>query len=348
MSSAQITSPKKISVNRKTPLVTVVICVYNAGKYLRPSLLSVLNQSYCNLDIIVVDDGSTDGCFEMVGDLLADGRIRVLRQGNSTKPVALNRALNHARGEFYAVHDADDISHPRRIERQLAALLDQPELAAVYCGNDLIINGRSIAPVFAPKTAAECKRAIDAFRMPAHDPTGMYRISLVGHLRYDTSLPIGQGLDYILRIGERHPIIVLGECLYSYRILRTSNTRRDPVQRERLIAEVLKHACNRRGLNYARIFPEGAGDRRRSKSGVTDNNIAGHFIQSVLDQARSRRRLAALRTGIACVRLRPLEAHYYKALVYALVSSGMVGFVRRMSMLTKSTAPRTGDVVIDR
>src|SRR3954468_1189497 len=129
------------------PLVTVVMCVYNAGEFLRPSLFSIIDQTYRNLDILIIDDGSTDGCFNSVQDLLADGRIRVIHQANAGKPVAINRALDQIRGEYYAIQDADDISYPTRIERQVRALLTRPHLAAVFCGNELIIGGGFMAPV---------------------------------------------------------------------------------------------------------------------------------------------------------------------------------------------------------
>src|SRR4051812_12561094 len=90
----------------RSPLVTIIMCVYNAGEYLRPALLSVLAQTYKEIDVVVVDDGSTDGCFEHIDDLLGDSRVRVYHQENATRPVALNRALELARGEFYAIQDA--------------------------------------------------------------------------------------------------------------------------------------------------------------------------------------------------------------------------------------------------
>ena len=93
-----------------------------------------VNQTYRNLEIIIVDDGSTDGCLETITDLLDDERIRVFRQANATRPVALNRALDLVQGEFYAIQDADDISKPTRIQKQLEAMLSRPELAAVFCG----------------------------------------------------------------------------------------------------------------------------------------------------------------------------------------------------------------------
>src|SRR5688500_14562217 len=137
------------------PLVSVVICVYNARAYLRDAVTSVLEQTLGNLEILIIDDGSTDGCVEMLADL-SDPRIRVLRQENQGKPVALNRALNEMRGEFYAIQDADDLSHPQRIERQLRCMLGNSDLAAVFCGNDLIVGEERLAPRFGAKTREQC------------------------------------------------------------------------------------------------------------------------------------------------------------------------------------------------
>ena len=72
-----------------SPLVSVVTCVYNAGDYLRPAVLSTINQTYRNLEIVIIDDGSTDGCLDTITDLLDDRRIGVFRQANATRPVAL-------------------------------------------------------------------------------------------------------------------------------------------------------------------------------------------------------------------------------------------------------------------
>jgi glycosyltransferase involved in cell wall biosynthesis len=318
--------PPKAEGVAEGPLVTVVMCVYNAGEYLRPSLLSIIDQTYKNLDILIIDDGSTDGCFNSVQDLLVDERIRVIHQANSTKPVAINRALDQVRGELYAIQDADDISYPTRIERQVRALLNKPHLAAVFCGNELIINWRLMAPVFAPKSEDGCQSEISAFRMPALDPTGMFRMALVGHMRFEPSLQVAETYDYILRIGEEHPMIVLGECLYAYRILPNSLTRRAPTWRKQFEVEAFRRACERRGSRFEAECEDG---RHRSRNSLLDNNIAAHFMRSVLDLRRSNRRWSAVKTGWQCACLHPADPHYYKALAYALIPLGVTSRLRR-------------------
>ena len=309
----------------------MLICVFNAGQYLRPSVQSVVTQTYRNIEIIIVNDGSTDGCMETIRDL-ADPRIRVFHQENKGKPSALNFALGQLRGDFYAVHDADDLSDPRRIECQLKWMLENRDLAAVFCGYDVIVKNRRQAPIAAAKDRDACRRDIAAFRMPSHDPTGMYRMSLVGAERYDPDLLLGQGFDYILRLGERFPMMVVGECLYSYRVHRASGTRRNIEQREQLVRGVLRAACSRRGVTFESQFPNcvNPGISRRNRD--LDNYLAAHFIDSSIDLRRAGKRWLAIRTGLECSRLHPLDLDYHKSLVYALAPMWLVRKIRRVPM----------------
>lgn len=298
------------------PLVSVVVCVYNAGAYLRPSIESILGQTYRNIEILIVDDGSTDDCMNSISDL-DDSRIRVIRQENRGKPAAMNLALDQMRGEFYVLNDADDLSYPRRIELQVRCMRENPDVAAVYCGHELLLHQRRIAPLCRFKSRERCRRDIERFMMPGHDPTGMYRRSMVGDIRYESSLPIVEGFDYVLRVGERFPMLVLGECLYSYRIHPHSVTKRNPELRERLVWEVLRRACERRGLDVKHVFPS-AGNQSVGKNRNGDNNLAAHFMESVCALRLSGERWRAIRTGLDCAALHPLDPHYHKALVFAV------------------------------
>lgn len=317
-------------MNPDRPLVSVIVCVYNAGGYLRASVESVLAQTYSRIEVLIIDDGSTDGCMDSIANL-SDPRIRRFHQANAGKPAALNVGLSQARGAFYAIHDADDLSDGRRIERQADYLLAHPQVGGVFCGHDLIIRDRRLAPYAGGKSAAQCRADIASFRMPAHDPTGMYRMSMVSNLRYDESLPIVEGYDYILRVGEQFPLAVLGECLYSYRIHPESVTKRDPARRDRLVVELMRRACVRRGLEPRQAIPHVFGEGV-SWVPSSDNNLAAHFIESACELRSNRRRLAALRVGLSCAALRPTAPHHWKALAYALLPELAVRRIRSRRM----------------
>ena len=311
------------------PLVTVIIPVYNAGSYLRPAVESILAQTYGNLEIIIIDDGSTDGCLQSIGNM-HDPRMRILRQENAGKPAAVNRALELMRGDYFLLQDADDLSYPQRIERQLAALRAQPELAAVFVGNDLIVEDRVMAPVAPALSAEEAKGFINTFRNPAHDATGMYRRSMVRDLRYEPDLRIGEGVDFILRVGERFPVAVLGECLYSYRLNVSSLTHSEPHRILDYTNAVIRRACERRGLDFAThrrtVLASGETTVRKYDSALT------FCMQSVVQSKRAGRVREAFGTAIDCLRLFPHCRFFYRPLLYCLAPVALiVSYQRRMA-----------------
>lgn len=309
----------------QAPLVSIVICAYNAGLLLGEAVDSALAQTWPKLEVLVVDDGSTDGSFRAI-ESISDPRLRILHHTNRGKPASLNRALEELGGEFYAILDADDRCSPERVARQAAAMIEDPELSAVFCGIELILNGRVVAPRFSPRDPESCQRDLEALRMPGHDPSGMFRTSLARKVRYREECRVAQGLDFILRLGEIAPRMrVLGECLYQYRIHSASITKADPAFRIQAVYEVQKAACERRGLPP----PPEPGPASRYRNRDRDNNLAAHFMESVLDLRRSDRLREALGVGIACARLHPLDPHYWKAFVYALLPTGVTESVRR-------------------
>ena len=114
------------------PAVSVVIAAYNAAETLRPCVAGLLAQTLTDFELIVVDDGSTDGTPALLaGFAAADPRVRVLRQENAGPSAAAVAGCGAARAEFIARHDADDVSAPDRLEKQAAALRADPTLAAV-------------------------------------------------------------------------------------------------------------------------------------------------------------------------------------------------------------------------
>lgn len=120
---------------RNEPLVSVLIPVYNVEKYVKAAIESIQNQTYNNLEIIVIDDGSKDNTFEIVKELSKnDSRIRLYKNETNIKIVkTLNYALSLARGEYIARMDGDDISELDRIERKIDFLKENTDIDLVGC-----------------------------------------------------------------------------------------------------------------------------------------------------------------------------------------------------------------------
>ncbi len=128
-------------------LVSVIIPVYNVEKYIREAIQSIQNQTYKNLEIIIIDDGSTDNTYNILEELAKnDNRVKLYRNEKNLKIVkTLNRALSLANGEYIARMDGDDISAIDRIERKVKFLEENKEFDLVGCSVKTIdINGNII------------------------------------------------------------------------------------------------------------------------------------------------------------------------------------------------------------
>ncbi|MFD4291826.1 glycosyltransferase family 2 protein [Rhodococcus sp. NPDC058532] len=137
--------------------MTVLVPAYNAGRYLRPMLDSVLSQDFRDFELLVIDDGSTDDTAAVLA-AVRDPRLRVVRQTNTGLVGALNRGLDEARGEFLARMDADDLMPAGRLSAQLRAMHDDPAL--VVCGTDYELFGALTGRVRMPRTDAACRQRL--------------------------------------------------------------------------------------------------------------------------------------------------------------------------------------------
>ena len=115
------------------PLVSVIVPVYNVLPYLREALDSVINQTYRNLEILIVDDGSTDGSGEVCDEYLSDPRVIVIHQENKGLSGARNTGLDRMAGEYVAFLDSDDAFMPEMIERMVNAII-QNKVDMAVCG----------------------------------------------------------------------------------------------------------------------------------------------------------------------------------------------------------------------
>ena len=120
----------KTSASKVKPAVTVIVPAYQSEEVIKTALSSLLYQTWDNLEILVVDDGSNDGTVQIVEDhKKTDSRVKLLRTSINSGPyVARNLALSKASGEFVTCHDADDWSHPEKIEKQVLHLMNNPDV----------------------------------------------------------------------------------------------------------------------------------------------------------------------------------------------------------------------------
>jgi hypothetical protein len=132
------------------PLVSVVLPCYDAERFLGEALESMLSQTFGKLEILALDDGSSDGTPRILEEFAArDGRVRVLRNETNQGVIhTLNRGVAEAQGEIVARMDADDVAAPTRIERQVEVLAGRPEIDLVGTGVEVVdgSDGRPLRP----------------------------------------------------------------------------------------------------------------------------------------------------------------------------------------------------------
>lgn len=213
---------------RWEPLVSVVIPVLNGERHLVESLDSILAQTYARVEVIVMDDGSTDATADIIASY--GDRVRHHRQPRAQGIYAnVNTGLGLARGELIATYHADDVYRPEIIERQVDFMARHPEVAAVFC-KDIFIDaeGRTFGALELPRdlgydaplhyetvlaSLLENKNAI------LRCPSAMVRASVYGELGgyNQDEFKNTSDLEMWLRIARRHPIGVLDEHLFFYR-----------------------------------------------------------------------------------------------------------------------------------
>jgi glycosyltransferase involved in cell wall biosynthesis len=115
----------------RSPEVTIVIPVYNGQAYLHETLESLLSQSFTNFELLAIDDGSTDASVDIIQSF-KDDRVRLIRKENGGLCDALNRGIEEAKALYIARNDQDDISFPRRLQRQLEVMNIHPEAIGLF------------------------------------------------------------------------------------------------------------------------------------------------------------------------------------------------------------------------
>ena len=200
------------------PTVSAIIATYNAGHYLDEAIRSILGQTVHNLELLVIDDGSTDGTRELVAGF-TDPRVHYVWQENAGQTSAKNHGLRLARGEFVGFCDGDDYWYTDKLERQLACFANNPRLGVVYSPADKIDEhgkrlGTAIAEEFHGKVTNEL-----FLRNFVPFGTALARRDCIERAGgFDPALKMGIDWDLWLRVSVDSEFEYLPTSTYAYRI----------------------------------------------------------------------------------------------------------------------------------
>jgi glycosyltransferase involved in cell wall biosynthesis len=234
--------------------------LYNARPYVAQAVRSVLDQTFTDFELIIVDDGSTDGSAELVDKTAAgDARLRLIRQANGGVSVASNRATELARGDFMARVDADDICLPNRLETQVKFLRAHPECVAVGSRVEFI-DGEG-EPLFEMPGIALSHEEIDRGLLNVEwtilQPATMFRSQAVRAVGgYRTDLHIHEDHDLFLKLAEIGKLANVNEVLFQYRQRPNSAVSVYAAKHVDSFRSVFEDAWKRRGLTGKQTIPD--------------------------------------------------------------------------------------------
>ncbi len=206
----------------KSPLVSVIIPAYNAEKYIERTIHSALLQDYENLEIIVIDDGSTDNTADVVKKLAEkDRRLKYVHQQNGGVSSARNHGYKFSKGEYLAFLDADDIWLPDNVSKKLAHLQDNPDVGLVHSDALLIDeNDNSLNEVKKGKSGWVLDDLLswNETCIPAPSSIIVKREVIDSVGGFDTSLSTAADQEFFFRVASKYKIGRVEEVTWQYRI----------------------------------------------------------------------------------------------------------------------------------
>lgn len=240
------------------PLLSVIVPTYNCEAFIGDALDSILSQGHAQMEIVIADDGSTDGTLAVVERF--GSRVRVFRQANRGPAAARNLAVRESRGDYLAFLDGDDLWLPDKLSAQMAYLRANPQTKVVY-GNWLVWNTQAdgryhaedlVVPADDDPTLIEDENSGWVYPKLLLDSI-IHIIAAVIHRSvyervdgFDESLRTGSDWDFWLRVAQHFPAVKLQKTVAVYRQNPTSVTY--AIRRENNGYLLLKRALDRYGL----------------------------------------------------------------------------------------------------
>lgn len=205
-------------INQKKAIISVIMPVYNGEQYIEAAIQSVLAQSYSGFEFIIIDDGSIDNTATLVKKYLSDKRIRYYYQSNAGISEARNKGLELSLCEYVAFIDCDDVWMPQKLELQLEALINAPDIALIYNNvtyideEDRIIGHQkySVQENFYKEMLLQNyvdNGSVPLIKKECFDKVGYFNPNISG-----------EDWDMWIRIAKEYKLLGINEYLVKYRI----------------------------------------------------------------------------------------------------------------------------------
>ena len=202
------------------PKVSVNICCYNSERFIEQTVKSVLAQTYGDLEIVIVDDGSTDRTGEIIKSI-ADDRIKYHHQENHGLSYARNRAIDLSRGEYIAFLDHDDTWLPEKLAKQVALFQKDSALGLVYsdCYAHNLITGQKVR--YSEMTTLYRGRVLEQLFHVDFIPvlTAVIKREVIGKVgKFDLNYKIAEDYEFFVRVADQYPVDFVPEPLAVYHL----------------------------------------------------------------------------------------------------------------------------------
>ncbi|BAZ14876.1 glycosyl transferase family protein [Calothrix sp. NIES-4071] len=224
------------------PIISVIIPTYNSEKTIKITVESILNQSFHNFELIIINDGSNDSTLDIISNI-HDSRIKLFTYSNAGANVSRNRGLSYAVGEFVSFIDADDIWTNDKLQSQIKALQDNPEATVSYSWTDYIdendqfvVSGTHIAV----NGNVYEELLLTNFLENGSNPL-IRKEALIELGGFDESLNAGQDWEMWLRLAAKYNFVAVPKVQILYRISPKSQSS-NLARQEKACLQVLEKA----------------------------------------------------------------------------------------------------------
>ncbi len=218
--------------------VSIIMTVFNGERFLREAIDSCLNQTYDNLELIIIDDGSTDSSLALINSFDDDRIVLLINESNKGQSYSRNRGIKESTGEYIAIMDADDIMYPNRLEKQIK-FLQSGNNTICFSWADIINETGEWVKLKKHISDSLLIHVKLIFECPLIHPTAMWNKEafIRNNLWYDEEYMYAQDMELWNRVKEYYPIEIFKEALIKFRFGNSNSVSKGKKEEQKKFAD---------------------------------------------------------------------------------------------------------------